>query len=92
MSQPKGVFNGKEWTPVIPSTSTEVPIPPVVDGDGTVFVSIATYRGKIYAINRNSVPVGGCLAATGHYMWPLPFPYATLVLLLNTFFYSFMLI
>jgi hypothetical protein len=47
MSKPKGVFDGKHWQPVIETEGTgEKPIPPVEDGDGTVFVSIASYRGE----------------------------------------------
>ncbi len=46
MSEPKGVFDGLKWTPVVASEQKEKPIPPVEDGDGTVFISVASYRGK----------------------------------------------
>jgi hypothetical protein len=46
MSEPKGVYDGVKWTPVVASEQKEKPIPPVEDGDGTVFISVASYRGK----------------------------------------------
>jgi hypothetical protein len=46
MSEPKGVFDGLKWTPVIATEGKVKPIPPVEDGDGTVFISIPSYRGR----------------------------------------------
>lgn len=48
MSGPR-VFDGKEWYPVTDSvghTGSVAPVPPTKDGDGTVFVSLPTFRGN----------------------------------------------
>jgi len=48
MSGPR-VFDGNEWVPVegnVGHTGSQAPVPPVKDGDGTIFVSIASFRGK----------------------------------------------
>jgi hypothetical protein len=46
MTDQKGVFDGNRWTPVVVTEGKEKPVPPVEDGDGTVFVSVASYRGE----------------------------------------------
>jgi len=46
MSGPR-VFDGNEWVPVegnVGHTGSQAPVPPVKDGDGTIFVSIASFR------------------------------------------------
>jgi hypothetical protein len=52
MSGPR-LYDGRQWNPVVDNnnvsedggSSSPRPIPPVEDGDGTIFVSIASYRG-----------------------------------------------
>jgi Glycosyltransferase (GlcNAc) len=43
MSGPR-VYDGHQWTPVVDDSGAH-PVPPVMDGDGTIFVSIVSYRG-----------------------------------------------
>ena len=42
------VFNGRIWNsvPEAANDSGVTPIKPVLEGDGTIFVQIASYRGK----------------------------------------------
>jgi hypothetical protein len=61
MSEPKGVFDGLKWTPVIATEGKVKPIPPVEDGDGTVFISIPSYRGRrIFYVGRRFRYYIGC--------------------------------
>jgi hypothetical protein len=43
------VFNGNEWTDVTDSeagnTGNQAPVPPILDGDGQIFISIPNFRG-----------------------------------------------
>lgn len=43
------VFDGFEWHDVeknVGHTGSQAPVPPVKNGDGTIFVSIPSFRGK----------------------------------------------
>jgi hypothetical protein len=67
MSDPKGVFDGKTWTPVVETEGREKPIPHVEDGDGTVFVSVASYRGKrIFCRNTLTLHIMYIITETLH--------------------------
>jgi hypothetical protein len=47
MSGPR-VFDGKAWVAVNEeSASSSKPLPPVEDGDGSIFISIVSYRGAL---------------------------------------------
>jgi hypothetical protein len=42
------VFDGKAWVAVNEdSASISKPLPPVEDGDGSIFISIVSYRGAL---------------------------------------------
>jgi hypothetical protein len=49
MGYPK-VFDGKVWTAVPPedgAAHSVLPVSPAPDGDGSIFVSLVSYRGKL---------------------------------------------
>jgi hypothetical protein len=43
------VYDGHEWVPVeetVGHTGSQAPVPPVKEGDGSIFVSLPSFRGK----------------------------------------------
>ena len=58
------VFDGEKWTDLKdppPSTGSGTPLPPVVDGDGSIFVGIPSFRGKSHVVIGGAfLPSLGC--------------------------------
>jgi hypothetical protein len=64
------VFDGQQWVSVTDaSTASGKPIPPEKDGDGSIFVSIVSYRGTLREIRHRRVGKG--TTATHEQFFPL---------------------
>lgn len=52
------VYDGHEWVPVeetVGHTGSQAPVPPVKEGDGSIFVSLPSFRGKYCRLARRRI-------------------------------------